>query len=333
MPEDFSQLDHRAFELLCSALIAAEGNRVTGSSTWGQHDYGIDLSFESTDGRLSIVQMKMLRSKQLPLSKLRSALLDLQRARNFTKADQAILMISIPIPAEVREQLPIEPNTEIWDETHLQSLLNKHPEVLRAYLGIINSQQAFEAFFANSKTTQADSSPGTTLLDELAAVPPEVGWREYEEVCVKILNYVFIPPLRVPRVQSRTHDGLDRRDAIYPIGFGDPFWDSIKHQHAARMIVVEFKNYRGPIGQREVESLQQYLMPDAMRSVGILCSRKQPSDSALKARRRAWMESKRLILFLSDLDLAELVRTRIDEANTSRILEAQLDDFFITLAP
>lgn len=48
------------------------------------------------------------------------------------------------------------------------------------------------------------------------------------------------------------------------------------------MVVAEFKNHTEKIGPAEVESLQQYLMPEAKRSFGILCSRKGPSPSAIK---------------------------------------------------
>jgi hypothetical protein len=99
------------------------------------------------------------------------------------------------------------------------------------------------------------------------------------------------------------------------------------------MLVAEFKNHTDKIGQAEVESLQQYLMPEAKRSFGILCSRKAPSPSAIKARRRAWMTSRNLILFFSDLDLEDLLTKRDAGEDTSLVLDSQMDEFFITLAP
>jgi hypothetical protein len=93
------------------------------------------------------------------------------------------------------------------------------------------------------------------------------------------------------------------------------------------MVVVEFKNHDGDVGQEEVESLQQYLMPQAKRSFGILCSRDNPSPSAVKARRRAWVMASNLILFLFDLDLEELIRTKASGKDTPRVLESQMDVF------
>ena len=95
----------------------------------------------------------------------------------------------------------------------------------------------------------------------------------------------------------------------------------------------EFKNYSESISQREVEAIQQYLFGKAMRNFGLLCSRSEPSDSALVARRRAWMEFDKLIVFLSDEDLKDLIRARSLGENTAEVIDTQLDDFFLTLSP
>ena len=51
------------------------------------------------------------------------------------------------------------------------------------------------------------------------------------------------------------------------------------------------------------------------------------------ARRRAWMTSRNLVLFLSDLDLQDLLAKRDADEDTSAALDSQMDEFFITLAP
>ncbi|HEX7360690.1 MAG TPA: restriction endonuclease [Bryobacteraceae bacterium] len=334
MKYEFSHFDPSAFERLCAALLAAEGYHVRQFARSGGPDYGIDFVFES-ERVACIVQVKLIRNDRMPISTLRSAIFDLQRSLIMMKAQRALLIVSVPVSIRVREQLPHAREVEIWDATRLESLLDRHPQVRQAYAAYITSSETLDSLLkALEAKAPTVEDIGAALLAELESVPSGTkSWKKYEDICVKILNHAFVPPLRMPRVQSRSHDGLDRRDAVYPIGSGQAFWDSIKYQHSARIVVAEFKNHANPIGQKEVESLQQYLMPDAMRSFGIICSRKPPSKPALKARRRAWMTSKNLILFLSDLDLQELVRTRTDGGDTSRILESQMEDFFITLAP
>jgi hypothetical protein len=45
------------------------------------------------------------------------------------------------------------------------------------------------------------------------------------------------------------------------------------------------------------------------------------------------MTSRNLILFLSDLDLEDLLAKRDAGEDTSLVLDSQMDEFFITLAP
>ena len=46
--------------------------------------------------------------------------------------------------------------------------------------------------------------------------PGNKGWREFEDICIETLTYLFVPPLLPPRIQTRTLSGVDRRDAVFP---------------------------------------------------------------------------------------------------------------------
>jgi hypothetical protein len=96
------------------------------------------------------------------------------------------------------------------------------------------------------------------------------------------------------------------------------------------MVVAEFKNYSDEPGQAEVESIQQYLLPKAMRSLGLLCARKGPKDSALKARRRAWAEFDKLIVFLSDLELEEMLIMKSAGEDPAQLIDGKIDEFLLS---
>lgn len=98
-----------------------------------------------------------------------------------------------------------------------------------------------------------------------------------------------------------------------------------------RLLVVECKNLSTEPGQREVESLQQYLYGKAMRNLGLLVARRRPSRSAELARRRAWLEADELILFSADDDLAEMIVARDRGEEPEELFEAQLHAFFADL--
>ena len=40
---------------------------------------------------------------------------------------------------------------------------------------------------------------------------------QFENVCIEILSYLFVPPLIGPKIQPRTYSGVSRRDAVFPI--------------------------------------------------------------------------------------------------------------------
>lgn len=129
-------------------------------------------------------------------------------------------------------------------------------------------------------------------------------WQAYEDLVVEMINYAFYPELGIPLLQSRSEDGLDIRDAIYPIKSQHWFWNEVRTACQTRFVVVECKNHDYEPGQREVESLQQYLYAKALRTVGLLVARRPPAPPALIARRRAWVEMDKMILFVSDDELA-----------------------------
>jgi hypothetical protein len=55
--------------------------------------------------------------------------------------------------------------------------------------------------------------------------------------------------------------------------------------------------------------------------------------SAIKARRRTWQAFEGLIVMLSDVDLIELLRLKVEGEEPPDLLDQQLDEFFIKLAP
>jgi hypothetical protein len=55
------------------------------------------------------------------------------------------------------------------------------------------------------------------LINKLFSCPSGLaGWKAFEDVCLEILRYLFIPPLSEPKIQARSYSGIDRRDAVFP---------------------------------------------------------------------------------------------------------------------
>lgn len=226
-------------------------------------------------------------------------------------------------------------DVQIWDGKTIESLLVEHPDVVVAVAGARDHRLGLTAQL-DALVTEAPraSSHAERFATELQAiVPGRANWQEYERVCTRFLTELFWPQLGAPETQSRSEDGLDIMDAIFPIRSRNPPWLQVRSEYHSRFVVAEYKNYQEPIGQKQVESIAQYLWKKAFRSFGLLLSRKGPDTSALVARRRAWVEQDKLIVFLCDDDLIDMARHWDGETGPYDVIEAQIEDFFRTLSP
>jgi hypothetical protein len=221
---------------------------------------------------------------------------------------------------------------QVWDSSTIARLIEKHKR-LHSKTDFRRLYNEWQDSSMNARTLRAKSR-SSELNKELQSLSPgEVDWRRYEQLGTEILAFLFSPPLELHSVQSASEDGLDRRDAVFKIGYGHPFWDTVKYQIATRLVVAEFKNCVDPISQKEVESIQQYLFPDAFRTFGILCSRVTPSTSAEKARRRAWTGERKFVVMLSDADLIQALELKDCGKDPTKVLDVHIDDFLTGVTP
>lgn len=327
---DYSKLSWQEFEMLCARLLRADGYTLQRQEARSQ-DIGVDFTFSDQLGNTWVAEVKHLQRPRMATSVLRQSAGQLHAAKELTGATHALLVVSMMLPTGLKEDVEGREGITIWDSRHLNDLLSKNPGVEQDFTLLLNARATVQ----RDQIDPAALDPrAQELIDRLDALAPgKETFRAFEDLCVEILNYAFFPQLSVPHVQSRSEDGLDIRDAVYPISSDQPFWQEIKRIASTRVMVAEFKNYTEAVRQREVESLQQYLYTKAMRMFGVLCSRMQPSESALLARRRAWVESDKLILLLSDEELKDLVRARSYGDKPTDVLDAQLGEFFLKLAP
>lgn len=102
-----------------------------------------------------------------------------------------------------------------------------------------------------------------TLRQRLDTCPAgSSGWKQFEDLVVEILTFLFVPPLSLPRMQPATYSGTERRDAVFPNrNFQERnTWGQLLVELEARLILVELKNYdKSDIGKDEVNQTRNYL--------------------------------------------------------------------------
>jgi hypothetical protein len=175
--------------------------------------------------------------------------------------------------------------------------------------------------------------PSDALLARLDACPAgAAGWHEFEDACVAILEYLFVPPLRKPRVQNRTYSGIDRRDAVFGNRQFDGIgaWAHLYKELDARLVLVEFKNYGAEtVGKDEVDQTRNYLTK-AMGRLALLCCNKLPDESAHIRRNVVFSsDEKKVILFLLPHHMREMCYIKERDEDPADLIVDLVEDFYL----
>jgi hypothetical protein len=163
---------------------------------------------------------------------------------------------------------------------------------------------------------------GQILKDKLARL--ECGptrWREYEDLVIEIFEYLFVPPLRLPRIQKTSPDRLERRDALFPNTGTGSFWDYVRERYGSEFVVLEFKNSCGGIGRKEVDQMRIYMRKKSIGRFGFIVSRHPSTSSAIGERNNAYRDDDALILFIEDRILSIMIDRRIRDEDPADILD------------
>ncbi len=170
------------------------------------------------------------------------------------------------------------------------------------------------------------------LLERLNACPAGVrGWKEFEDICIEILTYLFVPPLAKPKIQPRTFTGIDRRDAVFPNRNTNTenHWGHLYRELGARLILFEFKNYdKEEIGKDEVNQTRNYLSKP-MGKLAILCCNKDPNPQAHIKRNTIYGEEGKTILFLTKDELGEMLMIKERGEDPADLIMDLLEWFYL----
>ncbi len=170
------------------------------------------------------------------------------------------------------------------------------------------------------------------LIDRLRNCPSGVtAWRDYEQICIEILTLLFVPPLVAPRIQARTYSGTDRRDAVFPnrnINARNN-WGHLLEELNARMVLVEFKNYdTEEVGKNETNQTRNY-MTEPMGNLAMVCSRRIPDNGAHIKRNTIYSAEGKVILFLTDEHLIEMLHMHERGADPSDLIMDMVETFYL----
>jgi hypothetical protein len=154
------------------------------------------------------------------------------------------------------------------------------------------------------------------LLDRVRQIPS--GKRhadDYHRAVQHLLTALFYPALDMPVREFRTHDGRKRIDIVYTNVAESGFfaWLDRNGGVPAGLVVVECKNYTGPLANPEFDQLTGRFSPRRGR-FGLLCYRgfKDRKADVIQHCRDAALDDRGYVIALDDDDLQVLVDSRKD---------------------
>ncbi|MDX6383832.1 MAG: hypothetical protein QOK48_1405 [Blastocatellia bacterium] len=175
-------------------------------------------------------------------------------------------------------------------------------------------------------------SPITDLVRRLDACPAgSAGWTAFEDVCLAILEFLFVPPLIRPVIQPRTLSGTNRRDAVLPNRYlgKNNNWAILLRELNARMILFEFKNYdTTDIGHEEVIQTYNYLN-EAMGKLAVMICAKLPDRGAHIQRNTIYSRHGTVILFLTKDHLKEMLFIKERGEDPSDLIVDLVERFYL----
>lgn len=322
--KDWSGFDWKKFESLIFDLLNAEGFNV--QKTPPTRDGGYDFVAKTTNILGSeekiIIESKFYKNKKISIDVLRN----LYGVSIVEKVNKVLLITNSELTSASRAFLESStPNISVWEGHELIRKLFSYPELVERYFPI---------------KIPIKEEPIKLIDDELENIQelskrldncPEgkEGWKAYEDICIDILNYLFVPPLGEPKIQSRRESGIDIRDAVYPNRNSNVNWKFIRDDYDAKYIVFEFKNYSkegSEIDKHVLLQIDDYLKRTIGR-FGIICSKKLPNKSGLEKRKDVFIENNKLILFLNNDNMKEMLLRKHKKLDPSDVIIDLIDDF------
>jgi hypothetical protein len=329
------------FEVLVRLLLEAHGFVFEDV---GSVDRGFDFVAHHANTRWAI-EAKYYRTDRPQVGLLESAAARLVTSLSRANADKAILVVSSFIGRELRTALEQKLGIMLVDRVDIFAWAPAQPELVDRFCAVLEAappsvtvqnprgirDAIHDAPFPKSARPITDRR-GTTLCSELRALDRgRTTWSAYEDLCRRILRYLFPAELQGWRAQQRTDDGLNRFDFVCRVNPITDFWGFLVHQLNSRYILFEFKNYAGPLKQGQVLTTEKYLLEKALRRASIILSRLGADKNAIAMTQGAMREHGKFIVVLDDDQVCRMLHMKERGEDPGDLLFDVADEFLLSL--
>lgn len=330
------------FEDLVRRILEANNFQISPNSTRG--DRGFDF-LGQFGGESWAIEVKHYRTARVRLSLIESAAARVINNGIGRQTDKGMLVISSFLPSDIRLSLESRFNIVFVDQMDLRSFAAAEPSLIEELdallelgLELVENKSSDKRNLHDSsvKLTEAFSPPvdtkGTDLCGELKSLQRgKSTWSKYEDICERILKYLFPNDLQGWHKQKSTDGGASRYDFVCRVRPNTEYWRFLVDHLNSRYVIFEFKNYSEKIKQGQVLTTEKYLLERGLRKVSIMFTRLGADRNAISMMQGAMREHGKLILVLDDEAVCKMLHMKEQGEDPTDFLFEITDDFLLSL--
>lgn len=331
------------FERLVARLLSANGFTVEPYPHEALEVRGFDF-IAQREHAFYLVEAKFYRTASPQASLIETAAARLQSALKQNVGNKGMLVVSASLPVELKDSLQKHFGLVLVDRSDLATWAAASTELRDELRAVLEEDEPQSPSIRGRAAEQIviidipegvplqEDTRGTELCQELRGLAAgKTSWKKYEELCERILKYLFANDLLGWHSQKRTDDGLNRYDFVCRIRPVTDFWSFLIHHLDSRYALFEFKNYTGQIKQGQMLTTEKYLLEKGLRRAAIIFSRKGASREATTMAQGAMREQGKLMLVVNDDQVCEMLHMKERGEDPTDFLFDLADDFLLSL--
>jgi len=319
--EDFQRLSEYEFYRLVETALPnlLELTSVATEASLGRNRHRADFVVQLDSGRPAIVEVKGL----LPSTRSRLASVVAQ-LRSLSDAYRDHVGMRVPQLALVTAG-SLSPDNVQYLHDHGVDYVFDGNDISRALTAISGKQTG-----GYRRPEDLEVPLFRTLIDELASIAPgKKQWAEYQAIVQDILEHLLCPPLSKPISESANSSRVNRRDIIFPNYATVGPWMHVRNTYEGHFVVVDAKNYSGPIKKRAVIDIANYLTKHGTGLFGMLVTRNSSDRGADITRREQWFMHQKMVIVVNDDDLRQMWTMAETGDDPSQHIIQKIEDFRI----
>ena len=211
---------------------------------------------------------------------------------------------------------------EVWD-------IHTLAEIFSRQISFIESAELKSLLLSanqNIKTIEDD------FIAQLNLCPKgHANWSKYQKLCTEIFEHLFCPILGKPITELPDYAKANRRDIIMANYAETGFWFHLRQRYLADFIIIDAKNHSTKIEKTFILQMANYLKDYGPGLFGIITCRDSIKESAIHTQREVWIAQQKLIIFINDNDLENMLLTKRNSNNPEEIIKQKIEDFRLRL--